>query len=174
MNEDELRRSLHAIVADNASEPNLGDLQRRSRRVVPHDVHPWPTRRRVMVVVAAATLGLGGTALAAEHFGLWQEATGLPGAFNPGEPLECSGLREEAPSTIESTLTEMGYEVQWAYFPRGRNHQTDRRPPDDGTAVVIDITLDEGSKAAMVIAERYDEGDILHERIRAGRQDRPC
>ena len=77
---------------------------------------PPPFRRRsavrgkATVLVAALAVALVGGVVTAS--GLFT-ATGRPGAFNPGQPLHCSGVAAMDPVTADAWLRDHGYDVTW-------------------------------------------------------------
>lgn len=117
-------------------------------------------RRAATAVLVAAVLA--GCAWAGIE--IWEASRPVEGAFNPGQPLNCSGVRSLAPAAAEEELEQRGYDVNWQYHPRPGAPAERSRPPGD--AVIIDITI-EGDEA-LVLAEAFDAGDPLHRRIRAG------
>lgn len=118
--------------------------------------------RRVPALVAA-TIALGAVAWVGYAV---LEAVPREGAFNPGQPLHCSGIQTMVPAAAERELEERGYAVRWQYHPEPGSAAIRGRPP--AGAVVVDIAIVDGGTTALVLAEGFDAQDPLHARLRAG------
>jgi len=87
------------LQAFEASVPVVGGPPSRRPRV---------SRGRVALALAAVALVAGG-ATASGVF----EVRGVEGAFNPGQPLHCTGVANMTPRDAAKWLVSHGYDVTW-------------------------------------------------------------
>lgn len=157
MNDDELERRLRATYADRAERAAIAADHDSD---VPETTRPdrSTARRGATAILAAAVLA--GCAWA----GLEMASTPVEGAFNPGQPLHCSGIESMTPREAQQELERRGYIVDWQYHPEQGAPAVRERPPEE--AVIIEVTLTDDR--ALVLAEGSLPTDPLHQRRRNG------
>lgn len=128
---------------------------------------PRRWQRRPLVTAAAFGLTLVTGAAAGATLLPEQPMRGQGSPFNPGGALHCTGIELMTPSDAKVQLEERGYEVVWNYFAESNDDApTYDQPPD--TALVTDVLLLDNRGEALIVAEGYRPGDIVHERLVAG------
>lgn len=165
MTDDELTARLRRTLAHRAesveADPDLDDLA--ARAVETDGTRPARTRPRRIPALAAAVLAAGSIAWVGYAV---LDATPQEGAFNPGQPLYCSGIQTMTPASAAEALRDRGYEVQWQYHPGPGEPAIREQPAAD--AVIVDVTIVDDGATALVLAEDFNAGDPLHERLARG------
>lgn len=165
MTDDELTERLRRTLAQRAERvtagPDLADLAAHAAT----DVEPARSRPRSRraPMLAAAMLAAGSIA--------WVGYTAIAadpheGAFNPGQPLYCSGIQTMEPAAAAAELRDRGYEVQWQYHHQPGDTAIRTEPPAD--AVIIEVAIVDDGATALVLAEDFDATDPLHRRLANG------
>lgn len=118
-----------------------------------------PTRRapRMRTVLGAAMATLivaGGVAVAGGAL----NGTARPGAFNPGQPLHCSGIAAMTPVAADRWLRDHGYDVTWQVEDKtpgvAKGQATSYQsatPPDTGLIAGAVITSKSAQEVIVVV-----------------------
>jgi len=121
----------------------------------PRVPHRGPRARTVLVGVAAALVLAGGAAVAGGAL----NATSRPGAFNPGQPLHCSGIAAMTPRQADRWLRDHGYVVTWQVedrtpgVPKGQQKSSQSTTPPTEGLIAGAVITDPGRHELIVVVE---------------------